>query len=215
MDTVAFGLHLVGSCTVKGVEQFRSPADFRTLIGGYIEYDRRVVADPLHRRGHVIEVYGLVMRVAGVTGHPEFLPDHDSVFITQLVEQVAFGNAASPKPEEVDAGLVGVGHLGAHAVIVGAEHRFRYPVAAPDEHPFTVDNKHLRPIWSVGCYLYVTDPEGDDRRVGNLAVNEYFQIQLVEILGTFVLWPPETGIPDLELGIIFRCEGHFGFFPTD
>ena len=118
----------------------------------------------------VREIHRLVLRMTGVAGHPEFLPDKYAQLIAQTVESVALLDAAAPEPQQIDAALTGVAQFGLGAAVAHSQHRLRNPVGPPDEQPLAVDVKDPRPVRSVGVRAYLPDAEAGAERVADLSV---------------------------------------------
>ena len=167
-----------------------------------------MVADALHGAFHVGEVERLVHGMLRVASHPELLPYHDAQFVAQLVEAVALGNAASPQAQQVDAALVGVGQLGFHAAVVGAEHRLGNPVGAAHEGLVTVHQEELRLVGRLAGGNDFADAEARREAVHHvtLAVGQR-QAKGIEVLFALILRPPKARVLDDELRIVLRREG--------
>ena len=205
---VAFALHLVGHAGCQTLDEFLSSTNCRTLVARDVDDDAGMVADTLHGVLHIGQIERLVQGVLCVASYPELLPYHDAVLIAQLIETVAFGNAASPETQQVDATLVGIGQLCLHALVVGAEHGFRYPVGAANEGLVAVHNEELRLVGSLAGGDDLTDAEACREAIHLVAlVVGKHETQGIEILRSLVLRPPETRVLDDKLWKFFRREG--------
>ena len=65
-----------------------------------------MVAYALYRADHICQIKILINRMLGVTGHPEFLPYHQAIFVAEFIEAVAFCYASSPQTQQVDSFVV-------------------------------------------------------------------------------------------------------------
>ena len=119
---------------------------------------------------YVCEIHRLVLRMTGVAGHPEFLPDKYAQLVAQAVESVALLDAAAPEPQQVDAALTGVAQFGLGAAVAHAKHRFGYPIGPPYEQSLAVDIKHPGPVRGVGVRAYLPYAEAGAERVADLSV---------------------------------------------
>ena len=200
VDAVALGLHLIGARAVQSGKKVLDAGHFRAFIGRDIESHGRVIADALYRGDDIVEVDARIVRMPGIPRHPELLPHQDSVAVAQFVEKVALGNAASPQPQQVDAGLVGIGHLCTHSLVTCAEHGFGNPVAPPDENAFPIHDEHLGMVRGVGGGSHLPDAEVHLQGIGNRTVHQGSEFQCVQCLLSLVLGPPETGVGNV-LGI--------------
>ena len=105
VDAVAFALLLPGTRAVQLFYELPGAANLCAFVGCHVEGHAGVIAHPLDAGFHIGKIGGLVLRVAGVSGHEELFPHQESVLVAKLVEIVAFHNSAAPEAQEVESAL--------------------------------------------------------------------------------------------------------------
>ena len=166
-----------------------------------------MVANALHCILHISQVERFVHRMTRVARHPKLLPNHDAVLITQFVEAVALSNATSPQTQKIETRLVCVRQLRLHSLVVGAEHSLRNPVVTAHKGLVAIHNEDLRLVRSLARCDDFANTETRRKAIHHttFAVGQG-EAECIEILRTFVLWPPKARILNNQLRVVFRRE---------
>ena len=209
MDAAAFGLHLIAARTIQPFNEFAYAGDLVALVRIHVIGQCRMVADAPDGRCYIRPVHILVLRVLGVAGDPEFLPDHDAVFVAEAIEIGRFLDAATPQADQVDAALAGVAQFRGGAFRGHAKHPLRNPVGSPYENPFSVHVKLAGAVRRIAIRHDVADAEDRTHGIGQGAIHKRAEFQLIQVLRPLVHRPPQAGLVDDQLRVFFGCEGDF------
>ncbi len=150
-----------------------------------------------------VEIGG-VGAVAGI-GLEKLVPQKDAVLVAEFVEIFA-GALPDPVADQVEIGQLVHANLGFEALARDAlEGLVEPPVAAADEDWDAVDGDGQ----IVGAGDGVTDfanAESDVPGIRNVFPGLEAEVQIVEILRTVAIGPPQTGMFDVERGCVLCIE---------